>query len=44
MPEFGIPARDPGRVLIAAITEDDWHTVVRPRLEVAGADLDHDPK
>ena len=40
MPEFGIPARAPARVLIAAITEDDWQTVVRPRLEVAGADLD----
>lgn len=37
-PEFGIPARDPGRVIIA-VTEDDWTTEVRPRLEVAGADL-----
>jgi hypothetical protein len=36
---FGIPAREPGRVVIAAITEDDWCSVVRPRLEVAGADL-----
>ena len=39
LPGFGIPARDPGRVLIAAVTEDDWSTFVRPRLEVAGADL-----
>jgi hypothetical protein len=38
-PEFGIPRRDPEHVLIAAITEDDCQTVVRPRLEVAGADL-----
>ncbi len=36
---FGIPARDPARVIIAAITEDDWPSTVRPRLEVAGADL-----
>jgi AAA domain-containing protein len=35
---FGIPARDPGRVILAS-TEDNWSTVVRPRLEVAGADL-----
>jgi hypothetical protein len=39
LPGFGIPARAPGRVLLAAITEDDWCSVVRPRLEVAGADL-----
>jgi hypothetical protein len=39
-PEFDISRRDPEHVLIAAITEDDWQTVVRPRLEVAGADLD----
>ncbi|MDR3654727.1 MAG: AAA family ATPase [Mycobacterium sp.] len=39
LPGFGIPARAPGRVIIAAITEDDWCSVVRPRLEVAGADL-----
>jgi hypothetical protein len=38
-PGFGIPARDPGRVILVC-TEDDWSTVVRPRLEVAGADLD----
>lgn len=40
LPEFGVPAREAGRVIIAAITEDDWCTAVRPRLEVAGADLD----
>lgn len=39
VPGFGIPARAPGHVIIAAITEDDWCTAVRPRLEVAGADL-----
>ncbi|MGO9097890.1 MAG: AAA family ATPase [Mycobacterium sp.] len=39
LPGFGLPARAPGRVLIAAVTEDDWCSVVRPRLEVAGADL-----
>src|SRR5690625_4726997 len=38
LPEFGIPARDPQKVLIV-ITEDHWSTTVRPRLEVAGADL-----
>ncbi|MGV0041304.1 AAA family ATPase [Mycobacterium colombiense] len=37
--EFGIPAREPAHVIIVC-TEDDWTTVVRPRLEVAGADLD----
>jgi hypothetical protein len=37
-PGFGIPARDPGRVMLVA-TEDHWSTAVRPRLEVAGADL-----
>lgn len=36
--EFGIPGRDPARVIVVA-TEDDWSTTVRPRLEVAGADL-----
>ncbi len=36
---FGIPARAPGQVIVAAITEDDWCSVVRPRLEVARADL-----
>ena len=38
LPEFGIPARRPATV-IAVCTEDDWQTTVRPRLEVAGADL-----
>lgn len=36
---FGIPAREPGNVLLV-LTEDDWSSTVRPRLEVAGADLD----
>ena len=35
---FGIPAREPG-VVVLVITEDDWSTVVRPRLEAVGADL-----
>jgi hypothetical protein len=39
LPEFGIPPRDPGHVLIV-VTEDDWSTTVLPRLIVAGADLD----
>lgn len=39
LPEFGIPARDPGRVRIV-ITEDVWSQTVLPRLQVAGADLD----
>lgn len=39
-PEFGIPARDPGVVLLI-ITEDAWVTDVRPRLEAAGANLDN---
>lgn len=38
-PQFGIPARAPGCVIIV-VTEDDWTTTVRPRLEVAGANLD----
>lgn len=38
LPAFGIPARDPARVLLVC-TEDDWSTTVRPRLEVVGADL-----
>lgn len=37
-PEFGIPARDPARVLLI-LTEDDWSTEVLPRLLVAGADI-----
>jgi len=36
--EFGVPRRDPAQVFVA-VTEDDWSTTVRPRLEVAGADL-----
>ncbi len=38
LPEFGIPARAPQHVRLV-ITEDDWATDVRPRLEVAGANL-----
>jgi len=38
LPAFGIPARDPSRILLVC-TEDDWTTTVRPRLDVAGADL-----
>jgi AAA domain len=38
LPGFGIPARDPGRVMLV-ITEDDWSTVVLPRLQIVGADL-----
>lgn len=38
LPWFGIPARQPGLVIIVC-TEDDWQTVVLPRLIVAGADL-----
>lgn len=38
LPEFGIPEREPAHVLLV-LTEDDWSSTVRPRLEVAGADL-----
>ncbi|OBF92183.1 hypothetical protein A5791_14485 [Mycobacterium sp. 852002-51163_SCH5372311] len=38
LPEFGIPTRAPAHVVLV-VTEDDWTTTVRPRLEVAGADL-----
>lgn len=38
LPEFGVPSREPGTVLLV-LTEDEWATTVRPRLEVAGADL-----
>ncbi|MBJ7340637.1 MAG: AAA family ATPase [Mycolicibacterium sp.] len=38
LPEFGIPAREPSRVIIV-VTEDGWQDTVLPRLEVAGADL-----
>lgn len=37
--DFGVPQRDPADVLVI-VTEDDWSTTVRPRLEVAGADLE----
>jgi hypothetical protein len=40
LPEFGVPARKPGHVLVV-ITEDDWSTTVLPRLTAAGADLDY---
>lgn len=40
LPEFGIPARHPGNVMIV-ITEDDWSTTVLPRLSAAGADLNY---
>ncbi len=39
LPEFGIPARDPRHILVI-VTEDDWSSTVRPRLELAGADMD----
>lgn len=35
---LGVPARDPAHVIVV-VTEDDWSTTVRPRLEVADADL-----
>jgi AAA domain len=35
---FGVPAREPGLVVLV-LTEDDWSSDVRPRLEVAGVDL-----
>lgn len=38
LPEFGIPARPPATVILVC-TEDEWSSTVRPRLEVAGADL-----
>lgn len=38
LPDFGIPERDPGHVVLV-VTEDDWTTTVLPRLQVAGADL-----
>jgi hypothetical protein len=40
LPEFGIPEREPRHVLVI-VTEDDWASVVRPRLELAGADMDY---
>jgi hypothetical protein len=38
-PQFGIPARAPQNVVLV-LTEDDWSAIARPRLDVAGADLD----
>ena len=35
---FGIPKREPGLVFVV-VTEDGWRDIVRPRLEVVGADL-----
>lgn len=40
LPECGLPARDP-EIVTVVITEDDWATTVRPRLEMAGANLDN---
>lgn len=40
LPEFGIPAREPQHVRLI-LTEDDWSTDVRPRLELVEADLDY---
>jgi len=40
LPEFGVPARAPGLVALV-LTEDEWAYTVRPRLDVAGADLDN---
>lgn len=37
---FGIPQRPPSNVVLV-LTEDDWATIARPRLETAGADLDY---
>lgn len=38
VPAFGIPARDPGHVLLI-FTEDGWSEDIMPRLEQAGADM-----
>lgn len=38
LPEFGIPARDPGRVILV-VTEDGWSSDALPRLLVADADV-----
>jgi hypothetical protein len=35
---FGIPTREP-QCVVLVLTEDDWSKDVRPRLELAGADL-----
>lgn len=39
-PYLDLQAREPQHVVLV-ITEDNWSTDVRPRLEVAGADLDY---
>ena len=39
LPKFGMPPRTPGDVFLV-ITEDDWCSIVLPRLIIAGADLD----
>lgn len=39
-PQFGIPARKP-MIVVLVLTEDDWATIARPRLEAAGADLNY---
>ncbi|MCZ8380351.1 AAA family ATPase [Mycobacterium sp. CPCC 205372] len=39
LPELGIPAREPQRIVIV-VTEDDWQTTVLPRLAVADVNLD----
>lgn len=41
LPEFGIPARNRPLNVLLIITEDEWSTTVRPRLELAGADLEY---
>jgi hypothetical protein len=40
LPDINMPIRDPQPVLLAAITEEDWSTMVLPRLQVADANLD----
>jgi hypothetical protein len=40
MPEFGIPEHEPATVILI-LTEDEWDSAVRPRLEVAHANLDN---
>lgn len=40
MPEFGIPEREPAKVILI-LTEDEWSDAVLPRLQVAGANLDN---
>ncbi|MDR1078355.1 MAG: AAA family ATPase, partial [Propionibacteriaceae bacterium] len=38
-PEYGIPG-GPARPVLLVLTEDDWASIARPRLEAAAADLD----